>query len=608
MSVHNLDKIFRPRSVAVIGASDQPGKVGFTVMQHLKAGFPGAIYPVNPRAATIQGLAAVPHVALAGGDVDLAVICTPAHGVPAVIRECGESGIRGIVILSAGFREVGAEGRALEDQVRSTAAAFGNMRIIGPNSLGIIAPYSGLNASFAAISPQRGNIALLSQSGALCTAILDWAAEQAIGFSYFVSIGNMLDVGFGDLLDYCGADPNTDAIALYVESIQQARQFMSAARALSRHKPIVVYKAGRFAQSAQAAASHTGALAGVDAVYDAALARAGAVRISELDDLFDCAELLSRRRLPSGPRLAIITNAGGPGVIATDALLARHGTLAPMSDKLRSELSSLLPPCWSHGNPIDILGDAPPERFGAALEHVLVDGEVDAALVLLTPQAMTEPVGAAQAVATVAAHSPKPVLAVWMGGPMVRDGAELLRRAGIPTFATPEHAIRSLMYLISYRRNLESLYQTPRDTPVDGTLDRTGARQKFRQLVDGAGKILSEQDSKELLAAYGIPITRPVAARSAEAAVAEAQRQGFPVVLKINSPDITHKTDVQGVALNLADAGAVTAAYRQVLQAAARPPARGPARRRDGAKDDHPGQGSGADSGGQAEIRCLGPW
>ena len=312
MSVHNLDKIFGPRSVAVIGASDQPGKVGFTVMQHLKAGFPGAIYPVNPRAAAIQGVPAVPHVGLVGGEVDLAVICTPAPGVPAVIRECGESGIRGIAILSAGFREVGADGRALEDQVRSTAAAFGNMRIIGPNSLGIIAPYSGLNASFAAISPQRGNIALLSQSGALCTAILDWAAEQLIGFSYFVSIGNMLDVGFGDLLDYCGADPNTEAIALYVESIQQARQFMSAARALARHKPIVVYKAGRFAQSAQAAASHTGALAGVDAVYDAALGRAGAVRISELDDLFDCA-LLCRDQLPTAPGWPSLPTPAGRG-------------------------------------------------------------------------------------------------------------------------------------------------------------------------------------------------------------------------------------------------------------------------------------------------------
>ena len=334
MSVHNLHSIFQPRGVAVIGASDTPGKVGYTVLRNLKNGFPGLLVPVNAHAAAVQGLPAVPHVSQGPSGIDLAVICTPAAGVPQVVRECGQAGIRGIIILSAGFREVGGAGRELETALAAAKAEFPGMRVIGPNCLGVLAPHSGLNASFAATSPRPGNVAFVSQSGALCTAVLDWAAAEQIGFSYFVSIGNMVDVGFGDLLDYCGGDPRTDAIVLYVESISSARQFMSAARAIAQHKPIVVYKAGRFAQSAQAAASHTGAMAGVDAVYDAAFRRAGAVRVGELDDLFDFAELLARKRLPAGPRLAIVTNAGGPGVIATDALLAREGTLAELSPAL----------------------------------------------------------------------------------------------------------------------------------------------------------------------------------------------------------------------------------------------------------------------------------
>ncbi len=561
----------------MIGASDTPGKVGYTVLHNLKQQFPGLLVPVNSHQASVQGLPAVKHVGDAQGPLDLAVICTPAAGVPQLVRECGQAGIRGIVILSAGFREVGAAGRQLEQDVAAAKAEFPGMRLIGPNCLGVLAPHSRLNASFAATSPRAGNVAFVSQSGALCTAVLDWAAAEEIGFSYFVSIGNMLDVGFGDLLDYCGADPRTDAIVLYVESISSARQFMSAARAVAQHKPIVVYKAGRYAQSAQAAASHTGAMAGVDAVYDAALRRAGAVRVGDLDDLFDCAELLARKRLPSGPRLAIVTNAGGPGVIATDALLlARKGTLAELSPELKAQLDAALPSCWSHGNPIDILGDATPERFGLALGHALADRGVDAALVLLSPQAMTDPTGSARAVSEATAASHKPVLAAWLGGELVQEGAHLLKQKGVPTYATPEHAIRALTYLDSYRRNLEVLYETPREIPLDLPLDRTAARDAFRQLNITAPTILSEQQSKQLLAAYGIPTTQPMLAQTARAAVAEADRQSYPVVLKIASPDITHKTDVGGVALDLADSAAVAAAYDRLLATAraSRPDAR----------------------------------
>lgn len=567
--VHNLNKIFRPRSVAVIGASDQPGKVGHTLLKNLRTGgFKGAIHPVNSKRSTVQGLPAVPHIAALDAPPDLAVICTPAPTVPDVVRQCGQLGTRGVVIISAGFREVGAEGRALEQRVRDEAAQFDGLRILGPNCLGIIGPHVGLNASFAAASPPPGRVAFLSQSGALCTSVLDWALEEDIGFSYFVSIGNMLDVGVGDLIDYFGADPNTHSIVLYVESISEARQFMSAARAFARRKPIVVYKAGRFAQSAKAAASHTGAMAGVDAVYDAAFQRAGAVRVSLVDDLFDCAELLARKRLPKGPRLAIITNAGGPGVMATDSLLTRQGTLATLSEALLASLNAMLPSCWSHGNPIDVLGDAPPQRFADALRLTLADDSVDAALVMLTPQAMTDPTGAARAVGEVASHSSKPVLAVWMGGKSVRDGVQILNAFGLPTYNTPDHAVRSFMYLISYARNLETLYETPRDVPLTFQVDRAAARHRFRQVVGDDPGIVSAGDSMQLLEAYGLPTTAPARARYADEAVEIADRIGYPVAIKISSPDITHKTDVGGVALNLVDGAQVKQAFERVVQSA----------------------------------------
>ncbi len=569
MAIRNLDKIFRPQRVAVVGASDQPGKVGFTLLRNMiTSGFAGVVYPVNSKRESVQGIQAYPDIAHLPKPPDLAVICTPAPLVPQIIRECGEAGTRGAIIISAGFREIGEAGRALEEQVRAEAAKFDGFRIIGPNCLGVVVPATGLNASFAAATPRPGHVAFLSQSGALCTSMLDWALDEELGFSHFVSIGNMLDVGVGDLIDYFGADPNTESIVLYVESISEARQFMSAARAFARRKPIVVFKAGRFAESAKAAASHTGAMAGVDAVYDAAFQRAGAVRVSQVDDLFDCAELLGRKRIPRGPRLAIVTNAGGPGVMATDALLDRRGMLAPMSDALRAKLDEFLPAAWSHGNPVDILGDAPPERFSRALDILLADPATDAVLAILTPQAMTDPTATARAVAQAAARSEKPVLAVWMGGRMVREGVQLLNRFDVPTYQTPQHAVRSFMYLVSYARNLETLYETPRDIPLSFDLDRAAARRKFDALAAKGQTILSEEDSKDLLEAYGIPITRPLGAATPGEAVKAAQQIGYPVVLNIASPDITHKTDVGGVALNLTNDREAEAAFHRIVDSA----------------------------------------
>jgi acetyltransferase len=571
VSVLNLDKIFAPHRIAVFGASNTTTSVGYTVLRNLtSSGFGGVVYPVNPKRESIQGIQAYPDTESLPNVPDLAVICTPAATVPGIVRSCGEAGTRGILIISAGFREVGGEGKKLEAAVIAEQKKFKGMRILGPNCLGIMVPGHNLNASFAASAPLKGNVGFISQSGALCTSVLDWANDEGIGFSYFISVGNAIDVSMGDLIDYLGTSSQTRSIILYVESITGAREFMSAARAFSRTKPIVAYKGGRFAESAQAAASHTGALAGVDAVYDAAFRRAGIERINEVSDMFDCAELLARKRTPKGDRLAVITNAGGPGVMTIDALMGRDGKIAPLSEETIKKLDSVLPPFWSHGNPVDVLGDAPPNRYVDAINAVLDDDNVDAILVILTPQAMTDPTATAKAVAKAAHEVHKPVLAAWMGGSMVADGVQALTRAGIPTYKAPEMAVRAFMHLVSYARNQEILHVTPRDIPVDFQLDRKRLRSVFDTLLTEGNEILSENVSKSFLEAYDIPVTRPMLARSPEEAVRVARDQcGYPVVMKIHSPDITHKTDVGGVVLNLTNDEAVGKTYDKMVTRAA---------------------------------------
>lgn len=578
MGVRNLEAIFRPNRVAVIGASNSPNSVGGTLWRNLTTnGFQGDVFPINLKHDSVQGARAFTSIKQVPRVPDLAVICVPAPTVPQVVRECGEAGVRGVIIISAGFREVGAAGRELEESVWREAGRFDGMRIVGPNCLGVIAPSLRLSASFAAGMPQPGRVALLSQSGALCTAILDWALEQQIGFSAFVSAGNMLDVSMADLIDYFAADPQTESLILYIESLSQSREFLSAARAFARQKPIVAYKAGRFAESAQAAASHTGALAGVDALYEAAFRRAGIERVFSVDDMFDCAELLARQRPPRGPRLAIVTNAGGPGVMATDVLMEQRGQLAKLSAATRERLNQALPPHWSHNNPVDVLGDATPERYAIALEAVLADESVDAALVVLTPQAMTEPTGIAQLVASIANPHRKPLLAAWMGGAMVREGHQVLHKSAIPTYASPEQAVRAFMHLVSYASRRELLQETPRDVRINWPRNRTAIRQEFLDRLSNQtpSSFLSEDDSKALLAEYGIPVSQPIAASTADEATAVATRIGFPVVMKIRSPDITHKTDVGGVVLDLANEADVRSAFGTMLNSvkSARPDA-----------------------------------
>ncbi len=554
MAIKTLEKIFRPQRIAVIGVPTDPNSVGGITLRNLVGGgFKGVVYPVNPKHEAVMGIPCYPNVKSLPKVPDLAVICTSSKLVPQLITECGEAGIKGIIIMSAGFKEVGEEGRKLENQVKLEVAKYKDMHVIGPNCLGVIVPGHNLNASFAAGMPKKGHVAFISQSGALCTSALDWAHEQNIGFSYFVSVGNLMDIGFGDLIDYFGQDPNTKSIVLYVEAISKARQFMTAARAFARKKPIIVYKAGRFPESAAAAASHTGALASEDTIYDAVFQRAGIARVFDIGDIFNFTELMAQRNIPKGSKLAIITNAGGPGVMATDTLISLNGKLTKLTDETMQKLNDYLPPFWSHGNPVDVLGDAPPDRFATATSIVLEDPNVDAALVILTPQAMTNPTETARAVAKLSEHTAKPVMAAWLGGQSMREGIDIFNKAGIANYDTPEAAIRAFMTLSNYSKNLDTLFETPKDFPVTFNVDREKVRKEFVSKHFTKEKILSEDVSKALISAYGISTTQPLIAKTSIEAADIANHLGYPVVMKIHSPDITHKSDVGGVVLNIKD-------------------------------------------------------
>ena len=575
--MHGLDSIFNPTRIALVGVTENPRAVGGTVLRNLVgSGFRGVVYPIHPKLEAGRGVPCFPTLQALPRTPDVVVVCTAPQQVPEVVAECGATGVRGVVVMSSGFGEAGEEGRGLEAELRATLGRYPAMRVIGPNCLGVMVPRLALNMTFAGAMAKPGKVAFLSQSGALCTSVLDWALEQGIGFSYFVSVGNMLDVGFADLIDQVAEDPETDSIILYMESLTDAREFMTAARAFARSKPIVAFKAGRFTESARAAASHTGALASEDAVYEAAFARAGVVRVGEIGEIFHCAELVGRHRRPAGPRLAIVTNAGGPGVMATDALMARQGVLAELGAATMAQLDEVLPAAWSRGNPVDVLGDARSKRVARAVEIVLADAGVDAVLVILTPQAMTNPTATARELAELGAKAHKPILAAWMGGAAMREGVRVLAAAGIPVYATPDEAIKAFMTLVVYARNLAALYETPKNVPVTFTLDRRRIAERVQASGTAAGGWLSETDAKELLEAYGIQTTRPLPAATAAEAVAAAEVIGYPVVLKLASPDITHKSDVGGVVLDLPDAEAVRTAFTRIIASArlAQPEAR----------------------------------
>ena len=496
---HPLDPFFRPRSVALVGASEVPGSVGRTLLRNLlETSFGGPVYPVNPRRDSVLGRKTFSSIADIGTAIDLAVIATPAATVPAIVRQCAQCGVPAAVIISAGFRESGAAGAALEQEVLHEARQT-RMRIVGPNCLGVMSPLTGLNATFAAAMARPGNVAFLSQSGALLTAILDWSMREEVGFSAFVSLGSMLDVGWGELIDYLGNDPRTRAIVMYMESIGDARAFISAAREVALTKPVIVIKAGRSEAASRAASSHTGALAGADDALDAAFRRSGVLRVNDISDVFHLAQVLDKQPAPTGPRLAIVTNAGGPGVIATDALVAGGGSLAVLGGDTLGALDAALPSAWSRANPIDILGDADPARYARAFELAAADQNSDGLLAILTPQDMTDPTSIAQAIARHASVAGKPVLASWMGGNLVAPGVDILNRAGIPTFAFPDDAARTFCDMWRYADNLRGLYETP----MRGT-DHAAHPDVIRGIIETAPKetrtLLDEHESKALRA------------------------------------------------------------------------------------------------------------
>jgi acetyltransferase len=573
MSIRNLDKMFNPRSVAVIGASDKPKSVGAALMDNmLRAGYRGPVLPVNPHAIATHGIMAYKDVAGLPMAPDLAVLATPPDSIAPLVAELGARGTRAAVILTAGF----AEGEAKVGKERAAellaAARPHLLRVVGPNCLGIAVPGIGLDATFAPAPLLAGNIAFLTQSGAMATTVLDWALPRGIGFSAVVSMGDMADVDFGDLLDYFALDPATEAVLIYAEAVTHARKFMSAARRAARVKPVIVVKSGRAEAGARAATSHTGALAGADVVYEAAFRRAGMLRVNEVEELFDAATTLARNSPQRGNRLAIVTNGGGAGVLATDRLIEEGGRLAELSSDTIEKLNAVLPATWSHGNPIDIIGDADAERYAKALHIVMEDDDIDAAVVVYCPTAVASAADAAKGVVSVltGAAPQKNVFACWMGDASVAEGRAALIAARVPDYETPERAVRAFMYLVRYRQSQELLLETPSTITPSPRADVGKAQAIVRQVLADGREWLDASEVAAFLACYGIPFARTEAVPDAKAAGEAAARINAPVALKIRSRDVIHKSDVGGVALNLSGREQVEAAAKRIDESVAR--------------------------------------
>jgi Acyl-CoA synthetase (NDP forming) len=562
MSSHYLSPLFTPKSVAVFGASNTSGKVGQVVFENmLQSGFQGSLYPINPKYAEVQGKPAYSSISVIHEPVELAVIATPPQTVPGIIESCGNVGVKAAVIITAGFREAGA---GLEEQLLSAAQAHG-IRLIGPNCLGIMRPVIGLNATFYKGGANSGSIAFVSQSGALCTAILDWAQNNDVGFSSIISMGSSTDVDFGEMLDYLVADTATQSILMYIEGIRDARRFMSALRAATRIKPVILVKVGRHPAGAKAALSHTAALVGADNVFNAAVSRVGAVRVQTVTQLFTAAKALSLNFCRSGNRLAIVTNGGGPGVMAADRAADLELVLAPLAESTLQYLDRYLPPHWSRGNPVDIIGDAGADRYHIAVKACLEDENVDGVLAILTPQAMSAPLESAHELIALAGKHCKPLLACWMGESQVAAAREAFAKARIPHFRTPEPAVEVFSHLSAYYRNQQLLRQMPGPLLHYFEPDVESARLIIEGAMQERRTVLTAMESKAILAAFHIPVAQTVIARSPTEALLIAQQLGFPVAMKINSHDITHKSDVGGVLLNLKNAHEVRSAYQGIL-------------------------------------------
>ena len=567
MGVENLDKVFKPKSIAVIGASNKHGKPGYNIFRNLiGSGFDGVVYPIHPNSDSIQGVQAYKSIEEIPRVVDLAIVATPASVVLDVVENCGKKGIKGILIISAGFKEIGEKGVELEKKLLEIKEKY-NLRIIGPNCVGFILPYLKLNATFARAMPIEGNIALFSQSGAVCGAILDWAAASNVGFSSFVSVGSMLDVDFGDLIDYFGMDMHTRSIVLYVESITKARKFMSAARSFARSKPIIVIKSGRYKEGAKAASSHTGAMAGEDDIYDAAFKRAGIVRVKEINDLFNCASILAKQPRPTGPNMVIITNAGGPGVLATDAVIEKGGKIADLTSDTINNLNSFLPPHWSKANPVDIIGDSDEDMYQKSIEACLEDKNVDGLLTICVPQVVADPRLLADRLITISKKSVKPMLVAFPGEESVYHARQILNRNNVPAYSSPEEAVESYMHLYEYARNLQLLYETPEELDIKPSLsDQKKLKNILSNVLKQNRTLLNEKESKEFIEMYGIKTTKPLIAKSENEVVKIAEKVGYPVVMKIQSSDISHKSDAGGVVLDIQCEQPLRKAYKNMIK------------------------------------------
>ncbi len=548
MGAGDIKRMFNPETIALIGATEKEGSVGRNILENLYYwSKERKIFPVNPNRKTVLGLECYPSILSVPEHVDLSVIATPAPTTPEAVEECGKAGVEGVIIVSAGFKEVGEEGRTLENRIKEARGRFG-MRIIGPNCLGVIRPNIGLNASLLKAVPKQGNIAFISQTGAFGGAIFNWAILAHVGFSIFASLGSMIDVDFGDLIDFLGSDPFTRSIMLYMEEgVGNAKKFMSAAKGFARYKPIVVVKPGRFIESRKKALSRTGAMVSSDRVYDAAFKRVSVVRVKEVGDLFNTVRVLHSKHLPKGPRLAIITNSGGVGVMAMDALIELGGSLAKISDESLTRLDSFLPPYWSKGNPVDVLKDADIERYVNTVDVCLNDSQVDGILIIYTQQDRANPSELAKAITQVAKTSWKPMITTWMGGKEVQEGREILFQNYIPTYETPEEAVKVYLYMYNYQRSLELLYETPAELSVDQAPPKNNLMASIRRTVKEGGIILNEEESKRLLTSYGIPTLSGGVVQNIGDAISIAKYIGYPVVLKIVSPDIPFKSDVGGV-------------------------------------------------------------
>lgn len=556
-----LDEFFNPRSIAVIGASDDPSSVGYGVMKNIfGGGFKGKVYPVNIKRKKVWGRESYESVLKISNDVTLAVVATPAKTVVGIIDECGRKKIKNVIVMSSGFKEVGKEGIEMSEEMLKVARKY-DLRIMGPNCMGFLRPHMNLNLSFANESPKKGNVAFISQSGALGSATLDWAKKHEFGFSFFVSLGSMIDVGFSEVMEFLRDDPQTNSILIYMESLDNAQRFIEAARKTTE-KPIFVIKSGRSEQGARAALSHTGNLAGNDDAFNAAFERAGIVRVKEMDELFDCARTLAGQKIPKGNRLAIVTNAGGPGVLSTDMLIELGGEIAKLSEKTIQDLNKSLPKNWSKGNPVDVLGDAQPQDYKTAIEACLNDNGVDGVLAILTPQSMTDSVKIAEGIAKVRLKD-KPIFVSFMGGDSVSKGTEILEKKKIPVFVYPERAVKVFVNLYNQRKAAESASMK---FATDLFKAKKSENKKLIEQVVNEGRFtLSESEAKEILSNYSIPVAKHGVARNLSEAIAVAKQVGFPVAMKILSPDILHKTDVGGVVLDVKNDAEVKEAYRKIM-------------------------------------------